>query len=124
MSPRFRITRWFKRCCVVFCLMAMVLVVGVLVLAAGAGGSTSGRLASGRSVTAHSDAWSLQTKFSADIATIDTAGYKIVVAPQELKVDGKPIVTIDPTVNAVSVNVQDGTVTFLVNGKSVGTYTR
>ena len=124
MSPRFQNTGWLKRCCVIFCLMAMVLVAGVFVVAASAGGSTSGTLASGRLVTVRSDAWSLQSRYSADTATIDTAGYKIMVTPQELKVDGKPVATIDPAVKAVSVNVQDGTVTFLANGKSVGTYTR
>lgn len=124
MSVRFQKSGWFIRGSIVFCLTLMVFVAGVLIQAATSGGSASGRLANGRSVQARSDAWSLQTRFSGDTAMIDTAGYKIVVAPQELKVNGKPVAKIDAAVKAVDVNVQDGTVTFMANGKSVGTYRR
>ncbi|QDV49030.1 hypothetical protein [Gimesia fumaroli] len=124
MSVSFQKSGWFIRGIIVFCLTLMVFVAGVLIQGADFGGSASGRLANGRSVQARSDAWSLQTRFSGDTAMIDTAGYKIVVAPQELKVDGKPVAKIDAEVKAVDVNVQGGTVTFLANGKSVGTYRR
>ncbi|MCA9016857.1 MAG: hypothetical protein KDA77_16105, partial [Planctomycetaceae bacterium] len=113
MSLSFQNSGWFIRGIIVFCLTVMVFVAGVVIQGAASGGSTSGTLASGRSVTARSDAWTLQSRFSGDTATIDTAGYKIVVAPQEVKVDGKPVATIDAAVKAVSVNVQDSTVTIL-----------
>lgn len=124
MSVGYRDSGWMQRGVIVFCLTLMVFVAGVFIQGATSGGSTSGTLANGRSVTAHSDAWSLQTRFSGDTATIETSGYQIVVAPQELKVDGKPVATIDSAVKAVSVKVQDGTVTFLANGKRAATYTR
>lgn len=124
MSVSFQKSGWFIRGIIVFCLTLMVFVSGILIQGATSGGSASGRLANGRSVQARSDAWSLQTRFSGDTAMIDTAGYKIVVAPQELKVDGKPVAKIDAAVKAVDVNVQNGTVTFMANGKSVGTYRR
>ncbi|WP_299464250.1 hypothetical protein [uncultured Gimesia sp.] len=124
MSQRSRITVWLKRGCVVLGLMAMVLVAGVLVLAATSGGSTSGTLANGRSVTASADAWYLETQFMGDTAQIKTPHFLIVVAPEQLTVNAKPVATIDAAVKAVEVNVKGGTVTFLANGKSVGTYTR
>ncbi|QDT40911.1 hypothetical protein Pan241w_09700 [Gimesia alba] len=124
MSVSFQKSGWFIRGIIVFCLTLMVFVSGILIQGATSGGSASGRLANGRSVQARSDAWSLETRFSGDTAMIDTAGYKIVVAPRELKVDGKPVAKIDVAVKAVDVNVQGGTVTFMANGKSVGTYRR
>tara|TARA_R110002111_G_scaffold168038_2_gene234032 strand:- start:161967 stop:162341 length:375 start_codon:yes stop_codon:yes gene_type:complete len=124
MSPRFQISVWLKRACVVLALMAMVLVAGVLVLAATSGGSTSGTLASGRVVTASVDAWYLETHFSGDTAQIKTPHFLIMVTPEQLTVNARPVATIDAAVKAVGVNVKGGTVTFLANGKSVGTYSR
>jgi len=89
-----------------------------------AGGSTGGTLANGRSVTANSYSWSLQSRFSPDSATIDTAGHTIVVAPKQLSVDGKIVARINESVKTVAVNVQRGAITFVADGKTVATHTR
>jgi hypothetical protein len=103
---------------------AGLFVVALLVLAIGfvSGGSAGGTLATGRSVQATSDSWQLSSQFSADTATIDTAGYTIVVAPAHLQVDGQTIAPLHPAAKAVTVHVEDGTITFTADGTSVATY--
>lgn len=124
MSVRFQKSGWMIRGSIVFCLTLMVFVAGVLIQAATSGGSTSGTLASGRSVTVNADEWYLETMYSGDTAQIKTPKFLIMVAPEQVTVNAKPIATIESAVKAVDVNVQNGTVTILANGKSVGTYTR
>lgn len=91
----------------------------MLLLAAVAGGSAGGTLASGRSVMTYSDGLMLTSTFSADTATIRTAGHTIVVAPTELTVDGRTVAKIDESVAGVNVHVQDGTVEFEADGCAV-----
>tara|TARA_R110002095_G_scaffold215691_3_gene210621 strand:+ start:21599 stop:21973 length:375 start_codon:yes stop_codon:yes gene_type:complete len=124
MSVRFQKSGWFVRGIIVFCLTLMVFVAGVFIQAATSGGSTSGTLASGRSVTVSTDEWYLETMYSGDSAQIKTPKFIIMVAPEQVTVNGKPIATIESAVKAVDVNVQIGTVTILANGKPAGTYTR
>jgi|GEM_PF-2755447 len=124
MAGKNRARSWLKCCGIFACLLLLVLAVGVVVLAAFSGGSAGGTLASGRSVTTHSDAWYLETRFSDDTVTIDTDGYKIVVAPEGLDVDGQRVAVIDAAVKSVVVNVEQGVVTFLADGTSVATYRR
>lgn len=124
MSHQIKRFAWLKRVGFILSLMVLVVVIGVFVVAATVGGSTSCTLNSGRSVTTNSDSWYLETQSSADTATIKTSGFQIVVAPRELRVDGKAILTIENGVKKVTVNVQDRRIIFLADGKSVASYPR
>lgn len=115
---------WLKRIVLSLSLLVLVIVTGVFVVAATAGGSASCTLKSGRSVTTNSDSWYLESQSSADTVTIKTAGFQIVVAPQELRVDGNAIQTLENGVKNVTVNVQDRRIMFLADGKSVASYPR
>lgn len=86
-----------------------------------AGGSAGGTLASGRAVMAHSDALSMSTSFSADTATIQTAGRTICVLPTSLIIDGITVASIDESVADIQVDVQRGVVTFTADGQKVKT---
>ncbi|HAH44740.1 hypothetical protein [uncultured Gimesia sp.] len=124
MSHQVKRFAWLKRVGFILSLMLLVIVTGVFVVAATAGGSASCTLNSGRSVTTNSDSWYLESQSSGDTATINTSGFQIVVAPQELRVDGKAIQTIENGVKKVTVNVQDRRIIFLADGKSVANYPR
>ena len=97
----------------------MVLVVGAL-----SGGSASGRLSSGRSVNAQSDSWYLKCNFAADTATIETAGRTIVVAPDQLLVDGRALAAMDATTRSVNVSVRGNAITFVADGKTIASCPR
>ena len=88
---------------------------GVLILSA-TGSTAGGTLASGRSVMTESDGWTLSSVFSADSATIETAGHTIVVHPNCLVVDGRKVANIHESVAEVRVHVNDGTIGFEADG--------
>lgn len=84
-----------------------------------AGGSASGTLSTGRTVTAHSDSLYLFSECSSDTATIKTAGKTIVVRPRSLLVDGQAVGSIDVRVQSVDVTVKDGAITVIADGMPV-----
>lgn len=88
------------------------------------GGSTSGTLQSGRTVSASSDSWYLTCNNAPDTATIRTAGRTIVVAPDKVTVDGKLVAPLDVAACQVEVRVRDGQIELLADGTSVGTVVR
>ena len=75
-------------------------------------GSAACTLASGRSISARSNHWSVSLVSSKDSATILTGGRTIVVAPSTLSVDGRVEAVIPKGTKAVDVRVQSGVVTF------------
>ncbi|QDV25667.1 hypothetical protein Q31a_39940 [Aureliella helgolandensis] len=84
-----------------------------------AGSSAGGTLASGRSVITYSDAITLKSAFSADTATIETAGKQIIVSPTALVVDGISVAEIDGKVTDVEVHINSGIVSFIADGRPV-----
>ena len=88
------------------------------------GGSAGGTLASGRSVMTHSDSMFLSSDLRGDTATIKTSGKIIVIEPTTLLVDNAYVATIDEKVSDITVNVKNGTVTFVADGKTVTTAMR
>lgn len=96
-------------------------IMACIALAMLAGGSAGGVLASGRSVMTYSDSISLSSSFSADTATIYTAGKEIIVRPTTLIVDGVTLASIEENVADVQVHVKRGLVTFVADGKPVQT---
>lgn len=89
------------------------------------GGSAGGTLASGRSVTTYSDAWDgLSSTFTADTARIDTAGRTILIRPEQILIDGRPLTKIDKATKSVAVRVEGDTINFAANGRIVATCPR
>jgi hypothetical protein len=106
--------------CALFCFVLLVLAVGFFV---GWSGGAGGTLESGRLVMAYSDSWYLHCGFQADHATIKTAGHTILVAPQNLQVDGESVANIDLATKAVTVTVRDGAIEFVADNKPVAVWT-
>ncbi|QDT25692.1 hypothetical protein Enr10x_09890 [Gimesia panareensis] len=105
-------------------IMLFVLVVGGVVLAALNGGSSSGTLPSGRSVTTHSDSWNLESRYEKDTVSIKTAGFKIQVTPGRVDVDGQRVAYLDTAAKNVAVDVKSGEITVHADGKWVVTVRR
>jgi hypothetical protein len=124
MTDQPRIGVWLKRGGLFACCLLLALAIGVVVLAVLSGGSTSGTLAGGRAVTTFSDSWYIDALYKKDTATIDTAGFRIVVTPDRLDVDGQRIASISAAVKSVNVRVKGGEITFQADGKWVATYQR
>lgn len=105
-------------------LLAVAMAVfGVLVLVAMAalsGGSAGGTLATGRSIMAYSDSLRVDSELRGDTATIRTDGKTIVIRPTEISIDGRPVATIDSSVSDVQVDVRDGVIKLIADGKTVG----
>jgi hypothetical protein len=97
-----------------FCGVIALLLVGGL-----SGGSCGCTLATGRAVSVHSDGWSITLGSTADTASIQTCGSRIIVAPTQLKVDGQLWSAIDAATKSVDVNVKDGAVEFIADGRLV-----
>ena len=115
--------RWQSSSVVIASLIAIAIILmltflTVIGLAFLAGGSAGGTLSSGRSVMAHSDSLTLSSQFSRDTATIKTAGKVIVVEPARLIVDGKTIAAIPPETLNVEINVRNGVIEFIADGKA------
>ena len=82
--------------------------------------STSSTLKSGRTVKVTSDSWGgVDSQDSIDTTTLNMAGYKIVVAPKELIVDGQQLVAIDSSVKTVAINNHKSEITFTADGELV-----
>jgi hypothetical protein len=107
-----------------FAAAAFLVIVGVLVLGALAGGSCGGTLATGRGVNARSDSWYMSSAFSNDTATIRTAGRTIVIAPTNVQVDGRTLTAIDASVKSVDVIVEGNAISFVADGRKVATCPR
>jgi hypothetical protein len=87
--------------------------------------STSSTLQSGRTVTVQTDGWgAVDSQDSRDTATLNMAGYKIVVAPKELIVDGQRLAAIDSSIKTVAINNQKGEITFMADGELVASLRR
>jgi len=82
-----------------------------------AGGSTSGTLATGRSVVTHSNSIYLSSAFSRDTATIRTAGKTIVVRPTCLLVDGVQVADIDEAAASIEVRMNRRKISVVADGK-------
>ncbi len=109
------------------CLFLCLLIAIAAVLTFGEfSASASTSLKSGRSITAVTHTWRGVdvTENSNDTATIDTAGYSIVVTPKQLIVDGHVFATIDGNTKSVVVDVSRGEVAFKADGDLVGTLSR
>jgi hypothetical protein len=102
-------------------LLAMPLIAIVVLIAAGmlAGGSTSGTLATGRTVVTYSDSMFLSSAFSGGTATIKTAGQTILVCPNSLSIDGIKVADIDEAVTSVEVRMKRREVTVIADGQPV-----
>ncbi len=127
MSARLAVVLSVLLCAFVFfagLLVFAVLKSGAVITIGSFGGGASGTLENGRSVTAHSDAWSLSSSYSGDTAEINTAGRTIVVRPQVILVDGRAVSSIDPATKAVEVRVQGDSITFIADGRTVATCPR
>lgn len=107
-----------------FACISLVVVGGLMLLVKFVGSSTGGTLASGRTVTTTADSFSVSSSFTADTATIEASGRKIVVQPTSLVVDGAVVAHIPEQVADVQVSIQSGAVTFLADGKPVRTTVR
>jgi hypothetical protein len=105
------------------CVVGLVLV-AVVAIAATSGGAAGATLTSGRAVTVQSDAWRLDCRFSRDTATIDTKGRKIVVAPTEISVDGRPLVQISAAIRSVDVRVDGDAIDFVGDGRPIARFAR
>ncbi len=97
-------------------LISCAAVVGIVFFA---GGSAGGTLSSGRRVVTHSDSLTLKSKFEQDIATIETAGRRIVVEPERLIVDGMIVTEIAAESRDVEIHVERGIVEFIIDGRSL-----
>lgn len=102
---------------VVFVLVCLV--AGLIAMMKLVGSSAGGTLRSGRSIMVHSNSLSLSTALSKDTATIDTAGKTIVVMPTQLLIDGAVVAEIDEAVKNVTINVEDGDVSFVADDTAV-----
>jgi len=101
-------------CAALFLLAVALLVVGGL-----AGGSCGCTLASGRSIDARSDGWSIGMTSTANTATITTSGCTIVVAPAQLQVNGQVWAKIDPAAKSIEVMVEGGEIALVADGAFV-----
>ena len=102
----------------------LFLVVGLLTLAAFTTVSVAScSFASGRTVSVNSK-WGAGMSNTADTVTINAAGHKIVVAPNYLQVDGKPLAAIDPNTKTIEVNAARGEITFVGDGQTMATWRR
>ncbi|HBE71699.1 MAG TPA: hypothetical protein DDW52_26445 [Planctomycetaceae bacterium] len=108
-----------------FFLLALLVVLPILVLFALAaslhlqGGSASGQLESGRTVSIESDAVSLSCNFEADTARIVLGHQEIIVRPEQLIVDGRIVAKISSEAKAVQISVRRGEVSFVVDGQRI-----
>lgn len=105
-------------------MLGLVTLLGSIALVLGSGSSAGGTLVSGRSVMTRSDSWYLSSTFSADTATIQTAGRSIVVAPGELRVDGQKVASVDSSAKLVEVLVRGDTISFVADGMTVASSRR
>ena len=96
-----------------------LLAVAVFAVGTMPGGSAATRLASGRDVSIHSDAFYLTSTYSRDTATIHTAGKTIVVRPGCIVVDGDVLATIDQNTAAIEIRVRRGSIQCLADGNVV-----
>ena len=101
--------------------LALIILLATATFAGCSSGSAGGTLPSGRSVMTKSDVMTLKSQLKSDTATVETAGMQIVVKPTSLIVDGNTVAEIDSDVSDVKVNVKDGVVTFVADGKAVTT---
>lgn len=105
-------------------MLGLVTLLGSIGLVLGSGSSAGGTLVSDRSVMTRSDSWYLSSTFSADTATIRTAGRSIVVAPGELRVDGQKVASVDSSAKLVEVLVRGDTISFVADGMTVASSRR
>jgi hypothetical protein len=87
-------------------------------------GSAGGTLESGRSVTGHSDSWSVSCEYSKDTATVETGGYEVVVFPEAISIDGKVRIPIDESIKSVEVKLKRGQLNLVADGNAVAEYRR
>lgn len=85
--------------------------------------SAEGTLESGRTVIAHSDAWSASCVVDADTATVNMDGRHVVIAPKVATIDGTRIPLAEKA-TSVEVHVQDGSVTLVADGETLATCNR
>jgi hypothetical protein len=112
-----------------FVLIGVILVLASAVTVAVAtgllpGGSCGGTLATGRVVNAQSDSWYLSSQFSQDSATINIPGRTILIGPTNLQIDGQTLATIPVSAKLVDVVVKGNAISFVADGRPVGTFPR
>lgn len=101
-----------KRYFLLVCLLALLIpLFGLFLLRAVSNAGVTGTLASGRSITVHTDSLYTSTQFGTDTAVIKTAGKTIIVSPTQAMVDGKQIEAHDESAKQIEVRVKNGTVT-------------
>ena len=100
------------------CALLLVLVPAAAIVPLSSG-SAGGTLASGRAITAQSDALWIGCSFTDDTAIIRTAGRLITVAPRVLQIDGRTVGWINPRTKSVAVTVEDGRVFFVADNRPV-----
>lgn len=81
--------------------------------------SAKGTLQSGRKVSIETDSFFLSSTFSKDVARIRSGSMRILVQPDSLIVDGVTVASIDPAASDVSVSIDNGEVTFVVDGETI-----
>jgi hypothetical protein len=86
--------------------------------------STSCQLASGRQVTCAATGIYIEMDTHKDTAVFRTMSRTVTIAPTMLQVDGRTVVTIPTTTKKVDVQIHGGEVTFVADGKSVGSVQR
>ncbi|MFO1094518.1 MAG: hypothetical protein U0992_14625 [Planctomycetaceae bacterium] len=92
-----------------------ILLIGIC----GCGGGSAATLPSGRMVAASSDTlWMSQTN-AKDTATLDLGGTKVVVAPTQITIDGRPAVTIAAQVKSVQVTRANRQLSVVADGATI-----
>src|SRR4051812_47969964 len=90
------------------CLLLLAAVAAAVMFSSVSFSSTS-TLKSGRTVIVESDGWGgVSSHDSADTTTLDMAGFKIVVAPKALIVDGQRLAAIDASTKIIDINLHKG----------------
>jgi hypothetical protein len=109
--------------CLFLCLL---IAVAYIITFAEVSQSASTTLRSGRSINATSHCWQgvNVSETSNDSASIDLAGYTIVVAPKQLIVAGQTFATIDEKAKSIGVDISHDEIAFKVDGKPVGSLLR
>src|SRR4051812_44873318 len=106
--------------------LGLLIAVAYIITFAEVSQSASATLRSGRSINATSHCWQGVdvSETSNDSASIDTAGYTIVVAPRQLIVAGQTFATVDEQAKSIDVDISHEEIAFKVDGKRVGSLLR
>ena len=105
--------------CLFLCVAAAVLTLGGV-----AGGGVGATLATGRSISASSSAWSLRMNTTRDTAMIETGGHRIVVGPAFVRVDANEPTPIDANAKTIFVQATKNSIAMTADGRSMTIWSR